>query len=1290
MIFARSFLLFSYGLFTIAAQTLLFREFITTFEGHDITVSLFFASWFLWIGIGAVVVYKVEKIAERLLQNIEFLFLVYIPAFVLQLVLISQAREIAGIKSYAFLSIQSIVLLSILVNAPVSFVTGAFFPIACRWVEQDRKLPVSHVYIIEAAGSFFGGLCATIFLSLGVNSITIFFALAFVILLSVLTVQLAKIRILKQYHTISILFVSLISLSVLICFALGVDKTLHRYMQTVKWQKLLPKEAFAGSFQTAQAEYFYGSYYGQWVVVCEGSACETLPDKSVTGRIAAIVLSQNPAAKKILVIGSGLGLCYEFINLSQIERVTWAYSDSEYIQQVDKFLPQQFKLTDSRLIRLTGDIRSQLVKEKQYYDIAIINLPDAASSVLNRYFTLEFYQQIKNSLSPKGLLAVRVTGGENIMGTELINLGASTKLTLEKIFSHLVLVPGDDTWFIASDSENLTGTVGTLAEAFAKIPDAQKVFTPQALLSIYLPDRAALALQSYAAADLPNRLLINHDSNPLAYLYSLLLMAKQSGSPAAKFVKHLVLAGPLTFLIPILVFVILRFVYILRTSSRSVTSGFDSSFLIFSAGWLGSGAVIILMYLYQTCFGSLYLHIGIISSIFMIGLAAGAALIRLLLVRPIVLPLHKTHGLSVTVIFIHVIVFAAIAYWPLGKWTHSFFAFVFFLCGICTGAYLPLAAKQLADGGLKTTLVGGKLELADHIGASAGGLLTGLVLVPVLGITGALLVLIFLILANIPAALLRIYKPEKLPSLAESIFNFRRLGYILFGIAASVIICSNLLTIADIALKPSLPKYAAQSLVGQAYLERVSIVSPQKVSYFKVYKTKAKDNLTGYVFSSQDLTPDVRGFGGSMNLAVYVNTRGELIDFNILRSNETPSYLELLSRWRDSLKQRKLFQPEPFIGIDAVTGATVSSKAVLSAMELSSHKFVSDVLEQEVTGSANKQSRWVTYLPDRSGCYLIAAVVLTLIAIYHGQFWSRLAVLVFNLIVGGILLNVQYSTEQIVTLLSVQMPDLVLTGTFLLTVGIPLLVIFFGNIYCGFICPFGAAQELVGYIIPSRFKPLPIEGMRKARFIKYLMLFTLMLFFFISRSRETLASDPLIEVFNFRFSNFSFQPIIYTTVVIALTCSLFYNRFWCRYLCPAGAFLSLFNKFVLLKRYLKPKKFAKCEFGLGGKDNLDCIYCYRCYHVPGTDLAVMNSKPAYPYVIPLSKYFVSLVLAVAMIASFVSANKFLDSFSVANEYSAPSISSAGQPRDVNLEQIHKMIKEKRLSDREAEFYKKGE
>ena len=800
---------------------------------------------------------------------------------------------------------------------------------------KSEELAVSRVYIIEAAGSFLGGLGTTVLLGAGVSSARIFFILAFIVSFSFFFVRLAK---LKKWVW------AFVPICICVCLIAGVDKKLSQQLQIIKWEKLLPKDALKGSFQTAQAEYLYGVYQGQWVAVREGSVCETLPDKSSAGRIAAIGLCQNPDAKRILVIGSGLGLCYEFLRLPQIERVTWAHCDNEYVREVDRFIPAEFKVSDKRFYRLSGDVRSLLSKEKRYYDLVILNLPDATSSVLNRYYTLEFYRQIKEALRPDGVLIIRIAGGENIMGTELINLGASTKLTLEKVFSQLVLTPGEDTWFIASDSGKLIGDPGSLRDRFAAIKGGADVFPPEALLSVYLPDRAAAALENYSGADLPERLLINRDSRPLTHLYSLLLAAKQSGAPSTRFVKYLVLAGPLAFVIPILVFIALRAVYILRkeslglkTAQKGNSSSFDSSFLVFSTGWVGIGVVIVLMYLYQTCFGSLYLYIGVISSLFMVGLTAGAVLIRHLLSGRTPLSCESKKGgqiLLFVVILVHTLILGAITFWPAEQWTHLSFAVAFFLCGVCTGGYFPLAARQLADCAFETGQAGSKLETADHIGASAGGLLTSLTLVPVLGTKVTLFVFVLLILANVPPAVLRLYKAEKVRSLATTAFELRRLGYIFFGVGLSVILCSNLLAKAAVRLRPSLPQYAAQALAGQARLEQASTVigeGARKINYFRV--CDANDKLNGYIFSSEDLASEVSGFGGKMNLAIYVDAAGRLINFHIIWSNETPSYLELLSQWRGLLTEHHLFQPEPFAGIQAVTGATISSKAVLSALE---------------------------------------------------------------------------------------------------------------------------------------------------------------------------------------------------------------------------------------------------------------------------------------------------------------------------------------------------------------------
>jgi hypothetical protein len=208
--------------------------------------------------------------------------------------------------------------------------------------------------------------------------------------------------------------------------------------------------------------------------------------------------------------------------------------------------------------------------------------------------------------------------------------------------------------------------------------------------------------------------------------------------------------------------------------------------------------------------------------------------------------------------------------------------------------------------------------------------------------------------------------------------------------------------------------------------------------------------------------------------------------------------------------------------------------------------------------------------------------------------------------------------------------------------------------------------------------------MQKARFVKYVVLLILVIVFFICRDRTTLAADPLISIFNLRFSNYDFQPTMSLILATALIGSIFYGRFWCRYLCPAGAFLSLLNHVAILKRCLPAKRFGKCEFGLTTKDKMDCIQCDRCRYIKSAHKVTREQKYKGTQVL------IPCAIAIAIFISAVSINRFLEVIPIGQDYSAVLAPSGGQPRDVDIQRIRTMIEQKKLSDKESEFYKKLE
>ena len=97
-------------------------------------------------------------------------------------------------------------------------------------------------------------------------------------------------------------------------------------------------------------------------------------------------------------------------------------------------------------------------------------------------------------------------------------------------------------------------------------------------------------------------------------------------------------------------------------------------------------------------------------------------------------------------------------------------------------------------------------------------------------------------------------------------------------------------------------------------------------------KTMTKDNGT-FVINTTELGKDVEGYQGPTPLKVYIkNNKVEKIEF--LKSTETPKYYDrvkkfLQSKW-DGLKVKEAREKE----VDAVTGATYSSEAVIQNVRL--------------------------------------------------------------------------------------------------------------------------------------------------------------------------------------------------------------------------------------------------------------------------------------------------------------------------------------------------------------------
>jgi polyferredoxin len=127
-----------------------------------------------------------------------------------------------------------------------------------------------------------------------------------------------------------------------------------------------------------------------------------------------------------------------------------------------------------------------------------------------------------------------------------------------------------------------------------------------------------------------------------------------------------------------------------------------------------------------------------------------------------------------------------------------------------------------------------------------------------------------------------------------------------------------------------------------------------------------------------------------------------------------------------------------------------------------------------------------------------------------------------------------------------------------------LLSIFFGPVFCGWVCPLGTVQEWVGKLGRKLFRRRYNHFVPAAldRYLRYLRYGVLLWVLYVTATSGVLvfeAYDPYYALFNFWSTEVAWTAILILSLV--LLGSIFVERPWCKYACPYGAVLGITNLF---------------------------------------------------------------------------------------------------------------------------------
>ena len=232
----------------------------------------------------------------------------------------------------------------------------------------------------------------------------------------------------------------------------------------------------------------------------------------------------------------------------------------------------------------------------------------------------------------------------------------------------------------------------------------------------------------------------------------------------------------------------------------------------------------------------------------------------------------------------------------------------------------------------------------------------------------------------------------------------------------------------------------------------------------------------------------------------------------------------------------------------------------------------------------------------------------------------RLGFLIFTLFGIGFYANAQLSVVNVMTFFNALLTDfrweyfLLEPLVFLLWFAVAASLMFWGRgAFCGWLCPFGAFQELLNRGAKALRIPqieLPWGLHERAWAVKYMIFLVL-----FGASLHSLAlAETLAEVEPFKtaiiLKFMRAWPFVLFAVSLLLM-GLFIERFYCRYLCPLGAALAIPGKlrlFEWLKRYKQcghpcQRCYSECmvqaihpEGGINPNECLYCLHCQTLYH----------------------------------------------------------------------------------------------
>jgi spermidine synthase len=753
------------GFTCMTSQIVLFREMMVTFYGNELCFGVMLFVWLFWEGAGA---FWGNKVAKSTPRKLSFCYLAISILALLTIIAVRHSKLILGTAPAEIVGFLPMLLFSFLGLSIFCFLLGLTFVLNSKsWAfDQSLVFLVNRVYLWESVGTGLGGFIATFILIPNISNFQI------IVLVFSLNLLLTAFLLTKGSRNISKAIIWTLTFLVIIGFkGLKLDEKIDSFSLNMIWRGL----PLIHSEDTKYGNIAVVKKNEQITFYENGLMLFSYPDEFSSEEAVHFALLEHPNPKTLLLIGGGLGgaitqaLKYQDLKIDFVEldpkliKIGETYLPQEEIRSLENPLVKMY-FQDGRLfvkermseVRSIGEEKvkpspsqsqSQSPSQSQY-DVIILNLPDPHTAQLGRFFTFEFFRMIKSILKEGGIFSFRVSSAENYISQELGFYLSSLYRTLKLNFAEVMVLPGSNNVFLASNQK------GMLFENWQKFVQRRKErgISTKFVNENFLPNRLSSMRIEYLKNAITSEVSrINYDLKPISYFYNTILWSKQFKSIEKPVFLFLSKIKPFWFICVIALIFVFGFSACFISRSRLPNLALSA---IFMAGFTSIFLEIIIVLSFQIFYGYIYSKVGIILTLFMLGLACGAFLIQKRTIQKMthfkdLILIQLFQVILVSFLLFLVLYFHKIS--PPEFLVECLLLLVITLSGIIGGMEFTLAnhlflsrqkSGSVYDREKKSTERAGTGYSVDLFGSSLSSLLASAILIPLLGIPTALIMIL--------------------------------------------------------------------------------------------------------------------------------------------------------------------------------------------------------------------------------------------------------------------------------------------------------------------------------------------------------------------------------------------------------------------------------------------------------------------------------------------------------------------------------------------------------------------